>query len=61
VVEASAARAAGLAVAALSLITNPATGLGLARLAHDEVLAAGRAATERLQRLLRSAVPALAP
>jgi purine-nucleoside phosphorylase len=60
VLEALAGRAAGMRVAALSLIANPAAGLTSERLAHDAVVAAGRAAEERLGVLLREALPRLA-
>jgi purine-nucleoside phosphorylase len=46
------ARAAGMRCLALSLITNRAAGLGGAVLAHDEVVAMGRAAEGALSRLL---------
>lgn len=54
--EAIAARAAGLEVLGLSLVTNPAAGLGDA-LSHDEVLTAGRAAEPRLAALLAAILP----
>lgn len=54
--EAIAARAAGLEVLGLSLVTNPAAGLGDA-LSHDEVLAAGREAEPRLAALLAAILP----
>lgn len=50
--EAIAARAAGLDVLALSLVTNPAAGVAPRPLSHDEVLAAGRHAADRCARLL---------
>lgn len=51
--EAIAARAAGAEVLGLSLVTNLAAGLGSGEpLDHAEVLAAGRAATERMGALL---------
>ena len=55
--EAIAAREAGLEVLGVSLVTNPAAGLGDAPLDHDEVLAAGRAAASRMGELLRAVVP----
>lgn len=50
--ETIAAREAGLDVLALSLVTNPAAGTTPAPLAHEEVLAAGKAASSELGRLL---------
>ena len=46
--EVIAARALGLRVLGLSLVTNAAAGVGLA---HDEVLETGRLAEERMHRL----------
>lgn len=60
VLEALAAHAAGMRVAAVSLIANPAAGLAGDVLEHAGVLAAGRAASERLCTLLRRALPRLA-
>jgi purine-nucleoside phosphorylase len=57
--EAIAARHLGLEVLALSLVTNPAAGLGGATLDHADVLAAGRAAAERMGDLLASVVDEL--
>jgi purine-nucleoside phosphorylase len=51
--EAIAARAHGAEVLGLSLVTNLAAGMTGAPLAHDEVIAAGRAAAERMGDLLR--------
>ncbi|MFV0432702.1 MAG: purine-nucleoside phosphorylase [Leucobacter sp.] len=53
--EAIAARQAGMEVLGLSLITNPAAGMG-DPLSHEEVLAEGRAAEPRLARLLADLV-----
>ncbi|MBN2177737.1 MAG: purine-nucleoside phosphorylase [Demequinaceae bacterium] len=50
--EAIAARAAGLEVLGLSLVTNLAAGISDAAPSHDEVLAAGREAGPRISRLL---------
>lgn len=50
--EAIAARRAGMEVLGLSLITNPAAGMGGEPLDHQEVLAAGKAAEPRLAALL---------
>jgi len=52
VLEAIAARAAGLEVMGLSLVTNAAAGLSGEPLSHDEVLASGRDAAARLGNLL---------
>jgi purine-nucleoside phosphorylase len=56
VLEAIAARAAGLEVFGLSLVTNLAAGLTGEPLDHHEVLAAGQAAAERMGTLLRDLV-----
>jgi purine-nucleoside phosphorylase len=50
--EAIAARAAGLEVLGLSMVTNAAAGITGEKLDHEEVLAAGRAAAGRLGRFL---------
>lgn len=50
--EAIAARAAGLEVLGLSMVTNAAAGVTGEKLDHEEVLAAGRAAAGRLGELL---------
>jgi purine-nucleoside phosphorylase len=50
--EVIAARQAGAEVLALSLVTNLAAGLGAETLDHADVLAAGRAAAERMADLL---------
>lgn len=50
--ETIAAREAGMDVLAISLVTNPAAGTTAAPLEHDDVLAAGRAASGELARLL---------
>jgi purine-nucleoside phosphorylase len=57
--EAIAAREAGLEVLGLSLVTNLAAGLSAAPLHHEEVLAAGQAAAERMGALLAGVVPRL--
>jgi purine-nucleoside phosphorylase len=54
--EAIAARAAGLEVLGVSLVTNAAAGLTGAPLDHAEVLASGRAAASRLGDLLAGIV-----
>ena len=56
VLEAIAARAAGLEVFGLSLVTNLAAGLTGEPLNHEEVLEAGRLAASRMGRLLRELV-----
>ena len=48
--EAIAARAAGLEVLGLSMVTNAAAGITGEKLDHEEVLAAGKAAAGRLGR-----------
>jgi purine-nucleoside phosphorylase len=50
--EATAARAAGMKVAAISTITNPAAGISQTPLNHEEVVAAGKLAAERFCALL---------
>jgi purine-nucleoside phosphorylase len=50
--EAIAARAAGLEVFGLSMVTNAAAGITGEELDHQEVLAAGRSAADRLGRFL---------
>jgi len=58
--EVAVARAAGLRVAVLSLVTNRAAGLGAGVLSHDEVLEVGRRASADMLRLLTEAVCATA-
>jgi purine-nucleoside phosphorylase len=53
VLEAIAARWAGLEVAGISLVTNPGAGYTGVPLTHEEVLAAGLEAGPRLVRLVR--------
>ena len=60
VTEVVAARAAGMRVAALSCITNLASGLGVGPLSHEEVLAAGVEARGRMSSVLRAALPEIA-
>ncbi len=55
--EASAARAAGMRVAAISTITNPAAGISKTPLNHAEVVEAGRLISERFCKLLAAFVP----
>lgn len=59
VLEAIAARAAGLEVCGLSLVSNLAAGIADAPLSHEEVLAAGAAAADRVGELLRDLVSRL--
>ncbi|NIH85513.1 purine-nucleoside phosphorylase [Amycolatopsis granulosa] len=56
VLEAIAARAAGVEVFGLSLVTNLAAGMTGEPLSHQEVLAAGRASAEKMGTLLRELV-----
>jgi purine-nucleoside phosphorylase len=58
VLEAIAARDAGLDVLAISLVTNRAAGLG-GRLDHAEVLATAAASDERMRALLTALLPRL--
>jgi purine-nucleoside phosphorylase len=57
--EAIAAREAGLEVLGLSLVTNLAAGMSGEPLRHEEVLAAGTAAAERMGALLAGLLPLL--
>lgn len=50
--EAIAARAAGLEVLGISLVTNPAAGVSGTPLSHEEVVEAGQEAADRIGRLL---------
>ncbi|MFT5735355.1 MAG: purine-nucleoside phosphorylase [Planctomycetota bacterium] len=59
VLEASAAASAGMAVGAISCITNPGAGIEAAPLDHGEVVAAGKAIASDFAELLRDAVPRL--
>lgn len=52
--EAIAARALGMKVMGLSVITNLAAGIGSAPLSHDEVLETGRFAGSRMMDLIRA-------
>jgi inosine/guanosine/xanthosine phosphorylase family protein len=53
VMEAVAARWAGLRVCGVSLVTNPGAGLSPTPMSHEEVLAAGAMAGPRLARVIR--------
>jgi purine-nucleoside phosphorylase len=57
--EAIAARHLGVEVLGLSLVTNPAAGLGTEPLDHTEVLEAGRRSAERMGDLLAAVVDRL--
>jgi purine-nucleoside phosphorylase len=57
--EAIAAREAGMEVLGISLVTNLAAGISSEPLNHEEVLAAGRSAAERMGSLLSRVVPQL--
>ncbi len=57
--EALVAHAAGLRVAALSCITNPAAGLSATPLNHDEVLAESNAAKPRMKALIEAFIQSL--
>ncbi|HEY7483409.1 MAG TPA: purine-nucleoside phosphorylase [Streptosporangiaceae bacterium] len=59
VLETIAAREAGAEVLGVSLVTNIAAGLAGHPLDHEEVLAAGRAAAERMGRLLATVISKL--
>jgi purine-nucleoside phosphorylase len=60
VLEAVAAHAAGMRVAAISCITNFAAGMSAAPLSHADVLRAGRESSERFCALLESTVVEIA-
>jgi purine-nucleoside phosphorylase len=57
VLEAIAARHLGAEVLAISLVTNPAAGLAAQGLDHADVVAAGRAAADRMGTLLAQVLP----
>jgi purine-nucleoside phosphorylase len=57
--EAIAARAAGLEVLGLSLVTNPAAGISSTPLDHAEVIAAGAAVAQRVGGMLARVIPRL--
>ena len=59
VLEAIAAREAGLEVLGVSLVTNLAAGMSGEPLDHAEVLAAGKAAAERMGTLLSQVLRAV--
>ena len=55
--EAIAAREAGLEVLGISLVTNLAAGISPTPLNHSEVIAAGKAAAERVGAMLAQIIP----
>ena len=57
--EVIAARAGGMRVLGIALITNAAAGISGAPLDHEEVIAAGLEAGERFQRLVRGVLARL--
>lgn len=57
--EVIAARASGIRLAGVSLVTNRATGLGAETLVHEDVLAVGAAAGDRLGDLVTGVVAEL--
>lgn len=59
VCEALAGHSAGMSVAAISCITNPAAGIATGPLNHEEVVEAGTAIAADFERLLRHAIPHL--
>jgi purine-nucleoside phosphorylase len=59
VLEAIQARYLGASVLGISVVTNQAAGISPVPLSHAEVAAAGRRATERLERLLRGVLARL--
>jgi purine-nucleoside phosphorylase len=60
VLEAEAARAAGMRVAAIACLTNHAAGIAPHPLSHEEVLSAAKAASGSLATLLARALPRIA-
>lgn len=57
--EAIAAHALGAEVLGISLVTNAAAGVTGEKLNHEEVIAAGKAAADRMGALLKSVIPKL--
>lgn len=57
--ESIAARAEGMEVLGVSLVTNPAAGISPTPLSHEEVIAAGKAAEPRISQLLAHTVQAM--
>jgi purine-nucleoside phosphorylase len=59
--EAIAAHALGAEVLGISLVTNAAAGVTGEKLNHEEVIAAGKAAAEKMGQLLKRVIPKLLP
>ena len=59
--EAIAAHALGAEVLGISLVTNAAAGVTGEKLNHEEVIAAGKAAAEKMGLLLKRVIPKLLP
>ena len=59
VLEAKAAAGAGLRVGAVSCITNPAAGIAVEPLNHEEVVEAGKQIAGDFARLLEAAIPSI--
>jgi len=57
--EAIAAHALGAEVLGISLVTNAAAGVTGEKLNHEEVIAAGKAAADRMGTLLKNTIPKL--
>jgi len=57
--EAIAAHALGAEVLGISLVTNAAAGVTGEKLNHEEVIAAGKAAADRMGKLLKNVIPKL--
>jgi purine-nucleoside phosphorylase len=59
VLETIQARYLGARVLGISVVTNPAAGVGKEPLSHDEVSEVGRSVAERLERLMRAVISRL--
>ena len=59
VLETIQARYLGARVLGISIVSNPAAGVGKEPLSHDEVAAVGRAAAERLEHVVRGVISEL--
>ena len=59
--EAIAAHELGAEVLGISLVTNAAAGVTGEKLNHEEVIAAGKAAAEKMGQLLKRVIPKLLP
>ena len=55
----TAAHALGAEVLGISLVTNAAAGVTGEKLNHEEVIAAGKAAADRMGTLLKNTIPKL--